>query len=316
MEISSTTISSILTRTSGFLQTVSSHSLQPYRGCALGNSLCGVGCYVRHSIYVTRGQAWGSFVEARPNAAEAYAKQYARERAWARASRGRFGIFLSSSTEPFQPLERTAQVTRRVLEAMLDRPPDFLILQSHSHHVADYLPLYQELAQRCELRIHVSIESDRDELPGLPRAASPVAKRMEAAGSLRRAGLRVVVTVSPLLPIDDPPAFFGRLAEVCDGVVIDHFIGGDGSANGTRTLRTALPVAMAAVDRSSVDLAYRDQIIAVAQRFFPGRTGVNIDGFAGRMLPVAEESVTRGSGTATGCYATAAASRTRTTPGA
>mgnify|MGYP006147248219 CR=1 FL=1 len=48
--------------------TVASHSLQPYRGCALGNSLCGVGCYVRHSWYTTRGRKWGSFVEARTNA--------------------------------------------------------------------------------------------------------------------------------------------------------------------------------------------------------------------------------------------------------
>jgi DNA repair photolyase len=251
----------------------------------LGNSLCGVGCYVRHNFYITRGQAWGSFIEARTNAAEAYATQYTRERAWAREKCGRFGIFLSSSTEPFQPIERTAQVTRRVLEGMLDRPPDFLILQSHSHHVADYLDLYRELAKRCELRFHVSIESDRDELPGLPRSASPVAKRMEAARSLQKDGLRVVVTVSPLLPIDNPSNFFESLAKVCDAVVIDHFIAGDGSVNGARTLRTALPMAMAAVDRASVDLAYRNEIIAVAQRFFPGRTGVNIDGFAGRMIP-------------------------------
>jgi len=251
----------------------------------LGSSLCGIGCYVQHNVYVTRGQAWGSFVEARTNAAEAYASQYARERTWARKDGGRFGIFLSSSTEPFQPLERNAQVTRRVLEGMLDRPPDLLILQSHSHHVADYLDLYRKLSERCELRFHVSIESDRDELPGLPRAASPVAKRVAAAVALRSAGLRVVVTVSPLLPIENPSRFFAMLSEACDAVVIDHFIGGDGSANGTKTLRTALPNAMAAAEPSSVTLTYRDQIVAIAQRFFPGRTGVNIDGFAGRMLP-------------------------------
>jgi len=66
-----TSIRQILTRTSGFLKTVSSHSLQPYRGCALGNSLCGVGCYVQHNAYLTLGQPWGSFVEARTNAADA-----------------------------------------------------------------------------------------------------------------------------------------------------------------------------------------------------------------------------------------------------
>ena len=84
MEITVTPVGRILTRTSGFLTTVTSHSLQPYRGCALGNSLCGVGCYVRHSWYTTRGREWGSFVEARTNAAEAYRAEYEAERAWAR----------------------------------------------------------------------------------------------------------------------------------------------------------------------------------------------------------------------------------------
>lgn len=287
MNVTHAEVRQILTRTSGFLATVSSHSLQPYRGCALGRSLCGVGCYVQHNIYLTRGEPWGSFVEARTNAADAYRSQYESERTWAQRRRGRFGIFMSSSTEPFQPIEKTARVTRRVLEAMVDRPPDFLILQSHSHHAADYLDLYPTLARRCDLRVHLSIETDRDRLPGLPPAASPILKRLEAAAALRSAGIRVVITVAPLLPIADPERFFAALARVADAVVIDHYIGGDGSPNdtGSRTARTSLPQAMAAAEPRSVSLEYRDEMVAVARRFFPGNVGVNIDGFAGRMLP-------------------------------
>src|SRR5437868_12188178 len=94
VQLSVVEVQQILTRTSGFLTTVTSHSLQPYRGCALGNSLCGAGCYVRHNWYLTRGRPWGSFVEARTNAADVYRAQYAKERAWARQHRGRFGVFL------------------------------------------------------------------------------------------------------------------------------------------------------------------------------------------------------------------------------
>jgi DNA repair photolyase len=196
VELTQTTVGRILTRSSGYLTTVSSHSLQPYRGCALGNSLCGVGCYMRHSWYVNRGRQWGSFVESRTNAAEAYLKEYPAERAWARRTRGRFGVFLSSATEPFQPVEFTSRggITRRVLEAMVRQPPDVLIVQSHSHHVADYLDLYPQLAAVCDLRFHVSIESDSDCLGDLPPSASPVEKRIVAAGKLRQAGLRTVVT--------------------------------------------------------------------------------------------------------------------------
>jgi hypothetical protein len=91
-----------------------------------------------------------------------------------------------------------------------------------------------------------------------------------------------VITVSPLLPVADPERFFARLAEAANAVVIDHFIAGDGTANGARTRRTELPQAMAAVEPKSVSLAYREEIVAVARRHFPGRVGVNIDGFAGR----------------------------------
>jgi DNA repair photolyase len=164
-------------------------------------------------------------------------------------------------------------------------PPDELILQTHSHLVADYTDLLVDLASSCDLRVHLSIESDRDRLPGLPPPASSVNRRFAAAAALRAAGVRVVITVAPLLPIADPESFFTRVGDHADAAVIDHFIGGDGSADGARTMRTALPQAMASVDPASVGTAYRDRMVDIARRHLPGRVGVNIDGFAGRFLP-------------------------------
>ena len=105
---------------------------------------------------------------------------------------------------------------------------------------------------------------------------------MAAAATLKEAGIPVVITVAPLLPIDRPDEFFRRLSEVADAVVIDHFIGGDGSPNGARTLRTELPKAMEAIEPDSTKLAYREQMLSVARMYFPGKVGVNIAGFAGR----------------------------------
>jgi DNA repair photolyase len=280
-----TTVKQILTRCSGFLLTVSSHSLNPYQGCALGNFLCGRGCYVQHNFYLTKGRPWGSFVDVRMNAAEVYCAQYESERAWAQRHYGRFGVFFSSSTEPFQPAERQYGVTRRVLEAMVKFAPDYLIIQTHSHNVTDYLEIYPELAKRTNLRFHISIESDLNRLGGLPPSFSTVEQRIHAAANLHANGFRVVVTVSPLLPIRDPESFFARLATVAGAVVIDHFIEGDGTPGGTRTLRTQLPMAMERVNPDSTRLAYRDFAVSIAQKYFPGRVGVNVDGFAGRFLP-------------------------------
>lgn len=121
--------------------------------------------------------------------------------------------------------------------------------------------------------------------PSLLPPASSVKHRFEAAAWLHAAGLPVVITVSPLLPIEHPERFFERIAAVADAVVIDHFIAGDGTPDGAHTRAMALSAAMADVEAESVTLAYCDQRIALARTSMPGRVGVNIDGFAGRFLP-------------------------------
>lgn len=281
IDVTPTTVANILTRTGGYLRGVASHSLQPYRGCTFGNSLCGVGCYVQHNAWVTQGRKWGSFLEVRTNAADVYRTSYDREAAWARRAQGEFSIFCSSATDPFVPQERRFGVTASLLEAMRERPPDVLILQTHTHLITDQAPAIATLVDRCRLRVHVSIETDRDSLPGLPPSASPVEKRLAACRELRELGAFTVVTVAPLLPIAEPQRFFERIAEVADAVVIDHYIEGDGSKAGARTLRTALPAAVKAIDPAATLLEYRERIIEVARCSMPGRVGVSESGFAG-----------------------------------
>ena len=155
LAVTETCVKNILTRTGGFLRTVTSHSLQPYCGCAFGNSLCGVGCYVRHNGRLLRGRQWGSFLEARVNAADSYLANHDREAQWARrrgekgdGHDGLFSIFCSSSTDPFVPQEERFRITRSVLEAMCRRTPDRLILQTHTHRVIEEIDLLSRLAER------------------------------------------------------------------------------------------------------------------------------------------------------------------------
>ena len=306
LTVSEVTVRNVLTRTTGFLATVTSHSLQPYCGCSFGNSACGVGCYVRHNGHLLKGRRWGSFLEVRTNAAESYLQNCERERRWARrqiqtrpsserkeigeeeaqsTDEGRFSIFCSSSTDPFVPQESRYGITKSILTAMLDQPPDELVLQTHTHRIEDSLPLLLELNTRCRLRVHLSIETDRDPFPGLPPHASPVDRRFAACQRLREAGIRSVVTVAPLLPLADAPAFFRRIDDAADAVVVDHFIEGDGSRNGERTLRTPLAQAIESVNPDALRLEYRNEVVEIARAILPGRVGVSIDGFAGRFPP-------------------------------
>lgn len=280
MKVSETPCSSILTRAGGYLKEVCSHSLNPWVGCGFGSSSCGSGCYVQFNPWLTRGRKWGDFVDVKTNAAEVYLNTCDAEKRWAHKRSTPFSVFMSSSTEPWQPLEKKYRVARGVLRAMLSNPPDILILQTHSVMIQDDLELIGELSGLCQLRVHISIESDRDRLPGLPPPPAPVAGRIDALQKFSRAGIKTAACISPLYPIADPKKFFARLAAAgASAVVIDHFVEGDGTRDGSRTRKTQLPMAMAAVDPRSASLQYRDAIAEIARDYLP--VGISASGFAG-----------------------------------
>lgn len=270
MQVETVTARTILTPANGYLRSVCTHSLNPYQGCSLGRSLCGVACYVQHNPWITRGRRWGHFLVAKTNAAQLYLAE-------ARPSQR---IFLASSTDPFLPQERNLGITRELLLALQKSPPEELVIQTHSPDVAAHLGLLSAIPSR--LRVHLSIEGDRDRLPGLPPAAFSVESRLQAAAQLRAAGLFTVATLSPLFPLENPRTFFERLQECVDAVVVDHFIEGDGSRKGQRTLRTPLPQAMESLHPGSTRLDYREQVVEWARQFFPGRVGIGPAGFAGQ----------------------------------
>jgi DNA repair photolyase len=280
MEIAEVQCKSILTRAGGYLREVCSHSINPYVGCGFGRSACGVGCYVRHNAWLTKGRDWGSFVEVKTNAPEVYVQTYEAEKRWAHRRDQPFSIFFSSSTEPWQPIEQQYRITRQLLETMRTHPPDELIFQTHATAMCDDLNLVAALSQQCRLRVHVSIEGDTERLPGLPPPPATIKGRIELLRQLSTAGVFAVACLSPLYPMEHPDAFFEQLAGAgVDAVVIDHFIEGDGTAEGSRTWKTDLPRSMAAVDSASISLEYRDRIAAIARNYLP--VGISAAGFAG-----------------------------------
>ena len=61
--------------------------------------------------------------------------------------------------------------------------------------------------------------------------------------------------------------------------MIDHFIEGDGTQNGSRTYRTPLPSAIKLIDEEALELSYRDSIASIARNYLP--VGISSTGFAG-----------------------------------
>ncbi|WP_274651804.1 SPL family radical SAM protein [Paenibacillus humicola] len=207
----------LLTPASGYLDGYA-YTLNPYTGCSFGCSYC----YVRRMpVALFRKQSWGEWTERKPVRREDFASE------WSRAlAKGTVTVFMSSATDPYQPEEAAARLTRTVLETISNQPPAFILVQTRSPLVLRDADLLQQLGDR--VRVSVTVETDLEEMRRrLTPAAPPLAARWRAIRELRRLGIPVQAAVSPLLPHSD--AFAAMLAETAERVVVDDFFRGDGS---------------------------------------------------------------------------------------
>ncbi len=151
-----------------------------YRGCTHG---C-VYCYAPSLIHDER--KWGSFVDVKVNAPEILARELRK------LPKGI--VFLSSASDPYQPVEARYRITRRALERLVQRDFPVLIL-TRSPLVLRDLDLLRRLSWA---RVGFSISSlqGRRFEPGVV----PVSRRIETIRTLRDAGIRTWVSMAPLIP--------------------------------------------------------------------------------------------------------------------
>jgi len=233
MQVREVTCRGIINKTGGFLAGFT-HTINPYHGCSYGRTLCGLPDYAPEIVKgFGESRVWGSYLDAKVNAPEMYVADYDRIRAG--KVRG-IRIYMSSVTDPYVPQEKKYRITGRILEAMRERPPDLLALQTHTPNVLWDEELLVELSRRFPLSVQISVETDRESMgPSFPPHAYPVAERVAALSKLRVRGVETVAVVSPLWPIEDVEGFAHRLEAAASFVILDHFLIGDGSKQGTRT---------------------------------------------------------------------------------
>lgn len=232
MIVREVSVRSVVNRTGGYLSGFT-HTINPYHGCAFGKTLCGMPDYAP-GIVRSFGEEreWGTYLDVKVNAPERYAADHDRIRA---SERPEMRIYMSSVTDPYVPQERRYRITGRILEAMRERPPDLLAVQTHTPNPLWDEDLLVDLSRRFPLSVQISVETDRESLgPLFPRHAYAVKARIDALRRLKERGLPSVAVVSPLWPIEDLERFAGTLERSAAYVVLDHYLIGDGS-NGART---------------------------------------------------------------------------------
>lgn len=169
------------------------YSVNPYQGCEHG---C-VYCYARESH-----QYWG-FSAGLDFESKIVVKENAPELLRAAFQKKTYKpdtIMLSGNTDCYQPLERKYQLTRRLLEVMLEFRNPVGIITKNSLITRD-IDILSEMARYRLVHVILSIttldESLRRTLE--PRTAS-AAKKLETIRLLSEAGVPVGVMTAPIIP--------------------------------------------------------------------------------------------------------------------
>ncbi|WP_123043684.1 SPL family radical SAM protein [Cohnella candidum] len=210
----------ILTEAKGYLDVGFTHSLNPYSGCAFACKYC----YVREMpIQKFKEKPWGEWLDIKTNAAEKYRQEVIK----LRGKNKPVNIFMSSATDPYQPIEREAQITHGILEEMTVNPPDFLQIQTRSPLVARDIALLVQLKEKCELLVSMTIETDREEIKRIFAPYAPgIRLRIKALKEVHEAGIPTQASISPVLPFT--PDFPKLLTDIADHIWIDTLNIGDG----------------------------------------------------------------------------------------
>ncbi|HUH99527.1 MAG TPA: radical SAM protein [Nitrososphaerales archaeon] len=169
-----------LLHTMRFGRTQLEYTANLYRGCTHG---C-VYCYAPSLIHDDR--RWGTFVDAKVNAPAVLRRELRDAK--------RAPVFLSSASDPYQPVEARYRLTRRCLEEFYSFKFPLVILTRSPLVLRDV-----DLLGRMDwVRVGCSIStgSGRFYEPGVP----PLERRLETLRALAKAGIETWVSFAPIIP--------------------------------------------------------------------------------------------------------------------
>jgi DNA repair photolyase len=168
-------------------------AVNPYRGCEHG---C-VYCYARPShayLGLSPGLDFETQLLFKPEIAALLEKELRKPGYTVRP------IALGSNTDPYQPVERRLQLTRKLLEVM-ERFGHPVTIVTKSAGVLRDSDILARMAERNLARVCLSITTLDPKLARImePRAAAP-SRRLAALESLTRAGIPTAVLAAPMVP--------------------------------------------------------------------------------------------------------------------
>ncbi len=181
------------------------YSINPYVGCVHACAYCYAHYMQRYSGH---DEPWGSFVDLKVNAPRALIRQLRRIPP--------ASIFMSSVTDPYQPPEKCARITRSILEILAPLPHS-LGIHTKSALVTrdiDVLRGFKDVSVTFTI-----VTGEEDAARCIEPRASTVGERLEALELLAHSGIETSVFIAPIIPFVTEKNIEKLLAQLSDAGV-------------------------------------------------------------------------------------------------
>jgi DNA repair photolyase len=189
---------SILTEAKGFMGAYD-YTLNPYSGCSFGCNYCYAAFFARST---EEKDNWGNWLKVKENALQLLLK-------WRKKPLIDKTIYISSVTDPYQPIERDIELTRSILKELLRYHKPRLVIQTRSQLVTRDIDL---LKQFEVVQVNMTVTTDSEAVRKAFEPICPSNKvRLKAIKEVTEAGIQTCITMTPLLPVENPESFTEEL---------------------------------------------------------------------------------------------------------
>ena len=204
VEIKYVAVKEILTRASGFMEEYD-YTLNPYSGCFFGCAYCYAAFF---SPIVELRDTWGNWVTVKENGPDLLRRRKVGN------LDGKL-IYMSSVTDPYQPVERQVGLTRQLLEILAERHKPKLVVQTRSPDVVRDCELFKKIQDRGgRVQVNMTVTTDDEDIRKTfePHCPSNIA-RIRAIAEVAAQGIDTCITLTPLLMVTNAEQFANDLLE-------------------------------------------------------------------------------------------------------
>jgi len=162
------------------------YTVNPYVGCEHGCTYC----YARFMKRFTgHKEAWGEFVDVKINATSLLQREIKKKRV------GR--VWISGICDPYQPLEKKYELTKRCLEILLKHGWPITIQTKSPLVLRDM----ESLRKFNQIEVGLTITTADENIRKIFEPNSPpIKERIETLEKLHSAGIKTFAMIAPMLP--------------------------------------------------------------------------------------------------------------------